>query len=404
MGKPLLILGGALYALPVISAAHELGIEAYTCDYLPDNPAHKVSDGYINASIVDREAVLTAATSINAGGIMSFAADPGVVSAAYVAEKMGLPFQGSFEAISILQDKQRFRTFLRDNGFNCPSLYFFSSGAEAERRADELPYPMIAKPVDSAGSKGCRRVDSACELKAAVEYALEYSRCGKCIVEQFLDKQCESSDSDSFLVNGTFQCVSFTAQLFDKNVSNPYTPAAYMMPSVMPDWAQKEIRSELQRMAGLLGLKDGIFNVETRVATDGKAYIMECAPRGGGNRLAEMLRFATSGKTDLIRASVQAAMGLQIDAAKEAPLDGFWYQQMLHSKKDGVYKGVRYAKGFFEEHVVDEQIWTEEGMRVKEFSSANFAFGSLIMRFETKEELIEFENNGDKYVQVNISE
>ena len=37
MSKTLLLLGGARYALPVIKAAHELGAEVVTCDYLPHN-------------------------------------------------------------------------------------------------------------------------------------------------------------------------------------------------------------------------------------------------------------------------------------------------------------------------------------------------------------------------------
>lgn len=53
--KKLMILGGARYALPVIEAAHKLGIYVITCDYLPDNIAHKYSDEYCNVSIIDKE-------------------------------------------------------------------------------------------------------------------------------------------------------------------------------------------------------------------------------------------------------------------------------------------------------------------------------------------------------------
>ena len=38
------------------------------------------------------------AKELNIDGIMSFACDPGVVTAAYVAEKMGLPSCGSYES------------------------------------------------------------------------------------------------------------------------------------------------------------------------------------------------------------------------------------------------------------------------------------------------------------------
>ncbi len=402
MTKTLLLLGGARYALPVIDAAHNLGARVVTCDYLPGNYAHRFSDGYVNASIVDREAVLSAARSVRADGIMSFAADPGVISAAYAAEELGLPFQGPYESVCILQSKDRFRAFLRDNGFNCPDQRAFGSVAEAAAAAGSIAYPVIAKPVDSAGSKGCSRVDSPEGLAAAVEEALSFSISGGCIVERFLEKQGDSSDADAFCLNGDFECVSFTSQLFDTSCPNPYTPAAYAMPASMPAWAQTELSSELQRLAGLLGLRDGVFNVETRVATDGKAYIMEVAPRGGGNRLCEMLRFATGGRIDLVRAAVQAALGMPVDGVGEPEFDGFWYQEMLHAGRTGTFRGISYAPGFCAAHVAEEQLWIAPGERVEAFTAANHAFGSVFLRFESHEELDEFLAEGGRFMRVEV--
>ena len=381
MSKTLLLLGGARYAMPVIEAAHDLDVRVITCDYLPDNFAHKYSDGYVNASIIDREAVLSAAKEVKADGIMSFAADPGVTSAAYAAEKLGLPFQGSYDAVCTLQDKNKFRSFLRENGFNCPISRSFSSRSEAETSADELPYPVIVKPADSAGSKGVTRVDSPDGLGSAVDCAISFSKTRTCIIEQFLEKDGDSSDADSFLLDGKFKCVSFTSQVFDPKVPNPYTPAAYAMPASMPKWAQGELASELQRLATLLGLRSGVFNIETRVATDGKPYIMEVAPRGGGNRLCEMLRYASG--EDLIRVSVQAAIGLPVDEVKMPAYDGYWYQLMLHSDRAGTFQGISYAPGFKESHVIEEQLWIEPGDHVEAFTAANHAFGSVFMRFDS---------------------
>ena len=59
--KKLMLLGGLRYLLPVIKAAHKLGYYVITCDYLPNNIAHKYSDEYVNVSIIDKEAVLKAA-------------------------------------------------------------------------------------------------------------------------------------------------------------------------------------------------------------------------------------------------------------------------------------------------------------------------------------------------------
>ena len=118
--KKLLLLGGSRYILPVIKKAHDLGIFVITCDYLPNNIAHKYSDKYCNVSIIEKDAVLKIAEENKIDGVMSFACDPGVVTASYIAEKMNLPFQSSYEATKILQDKGLFRKFLEDNGFNVP--------------------------------------------------------------------------------------------------------------------------------------------------------------------------------------------------------------------------------------------------------------------------------------------
>ena len=85
--KKLMLLGGIRYLLPAIEAAHKHGYHVITVDYLPDNIAHRYSDEYHNVSIIDKEAVLQLAQKLQIDGILSFAVDPGVVTAAYVAEK-----------------------------------------------------------------------------------------------------------------------------------------------------------------------------------------------------------------------------------------------------------------------------------------------------------------------------
>lgn len=68
--KKLLLLGGSRYAIPLIETAHKLGIYVITCDYLPNNIAHKYSDEYCNISIIDKEATLEAARNLNIDGVM----------------------------------------------------------------------------------------------------------------------------------------------------------------------------------------------------------------------------------------------------------------------------------------------------------------------------------------------
>ena len=125
--KKIMLLGGIHYLLPVITAAHEQGYYVITADYLPDNIAHQYSDEYCNVNIVDKEAVLRAAQEREIDGIISFGVDPGVVAAAYVQEKMGLPQMGPYESVRILQNKDLFRKFLKDNNFNVPAAKSYTT-------------------------------------------------------------------------------------------------------------------------------------------------------------------------------------------------------------------------------------------------------------------------------------
>ena len=395
--KKLMLLGGIRYLLPVIKAAHEQGYYVITADYLPDNIAHKYSDEYVNVSIIDKEAVLRVAQEKQIDGIMSFGVDPGVIAASYVQNKMGLPSFGPFESVDILQHKDKFRAFLRDNGFNVPWAYGFSSKDEAWEARSNFSYPLMVKPTDSAGSKGCTRVDSEEELIPAIEYAFEHSISGHIIIEEFLEKKGCSSDSDSYSFEGKLKFVSFSAQRFDANATNPYTPAAYSWPSTFTTEEEKYLTAEIQRLITLLGMKTAVWNIEVRVAKNNKPYIMECTPRGGGNRLCEMLRYATG--VDLITAITRAAVGDDPGPIEQKPYNGHWAEVILHADKDGEFAGLQVDPALPAE-VVERDLWVKPGDQVHSFEGANDAIGTLVLRFPSREELEEKVENFREWVKV----
>ncbi|MBR4673565.1 MAG: ATP-grasp domain-containing protein [Victivallales bacterium] len=395
--KKLMILGGSRYALPVIKAAHSLGVYVITADYLPDNIAHKYSDEYCNVSITDQEATLNAAQERNIDGVISFACDPGVVTAAYVAEKMGLPSVGSYEAVSILQNKGKFRAFLTEHGFNVPTAKGYTSIDDALKDVGLFHWPVIVKPTDSAGSKGVNRVDDPANLRKAIEYALSFSRGKEFIIEDFITQHGFSSDTDSFSVDGELKFVSFDSQRFDSKAENPYTPAAYSWPSSMTQEHQAELASEIQRLIKLLGLGTSIYNIETREGTDGKAYIMECSPRGGGNRLAECLEYATGVK--LVENAVRAALGMPTVGVEQKPYNGCWAEVILHSDKPGVFDSL-WIDDSIADAVFERDLWIESGTKVGGFTAANEAIGTLVLKFKTEKRLQEVMKDPSRFVKV----
>ncbi len=377
-----MLLGGIRYLLPAIEVAHKYGYKVITVDYLPNNIAHKYSDEYYNVSILDKEAVLKLALDLKIDGILSYAVDPGVVTAAYVAEQMGLPFSCSYKSACILQDKSLFRQYLRDNGFNVPNAKGYNKVEDALKEVNYFNWPVIVKPVDSAGSKGVSRVDNPKDLGTAIQYALSESHNDHFIIEDFLEKEGLSSGSESFFVEGELKYNAFYDQYFDDEAANPYTPSAEIWPTDKEQSIQDEIRNDLQRLGNLLGFRTGLFNIEWRVCKNGKAYLMEVSPRAGGNRLAEILNYATD--VDIIEAEVLKALGVEIPKIHEPNYNGAYAIWVLHSKESGKFKGLKVDNSILA-NIVEKEVRVEEGQSVSSFKGANDAIGTLFIKEQNRE-------------------
>ena len=400
--KKLMILGGSKYIIPVIRKAHERGIFVITCDYLPNNYAHQFSDKYINVSIIDKDKVLDVAKKEEIDGIISFACDPGVITASYVAEKLGLPNVAPYESVCVLQNKNLFRSFLKEHGFNVPWFKSFSNINDAYQNLEHTNFPIIVKPTDSAGSKGVSVVYKKEELFKALTNAFDNSRKKEVIAEEFIVFKGHPSDADTFVENGEIKYFGIDSQLFDKDSINPFTPAGYYWPSEISNESQVLLKSELNRLFKLLKINNAILNIELRENISGKPYIMEVSPRGGGNRLSEMIEYGT--KQDIIGKYIEIAVNFEKykpSQIKQIQFDDGWCLIILHSNKEGRFDSI-IINQTIKRYLVDEQIWLTKGDHVSCFSGANQTIGTLIFKFENKEQMLHFLNNQSDYIEVNV--
>ena len=83
------------------------------------------------------------------------------------------------------------------------------------------------------------------------------------------------------------------------------------------------------------------------------------------------------------------------------PFDGFW--DLKHEKRGSAKAGTFDSLWIAEEikdNVVEEDLWICSGDAVGDFSGANEAIGTLVLRFESQERLVEVLENQEKYVKV----
>lgn len=402
--KKLLILGGSSYIVPVIKTAQRLGVYVITCDYLPDNVAHKYSDQYCNVSVVDENAVLKIAIENNIDGIMSFACDPGVVTAAYVAEYLRLPFQASYVSARILQDKGRFRKFLEENNFNVPKSKSFSDKLEPYNCLDYFNWPVIVKPVDSAGSKGVSRVETPEELERAISVALDCSLDGRFIVEEFIEFDHFHSSTDLFIVNDKIEFITYSDHLFDDDAPNPYVPTAIILPSTMKISHQNYLTKEIQRLIDLLNLTTGIYNVETCVGMDGNPYIMEVSPRGGGCKIAELQELAYG--VSFIENEVRKAVGMPILDIKPKTLEGAWCEMVIHTEpgRTGDFISLEIDEAIKENYIKLIDLTVKKGDKVLPFTGANMSLGNIFLKCASRKELECILNQKKQWLRIHLKQ
>lgn len=393
--KRILFLGATAQQIPPIKYALEQGHYVITCDYLPDNPGHKLAHEWHNVSTTDKDAVLALSEKLNIDGIVAYASDPAAPTQAYVAEKMGL-VGNPYESVLILARKDLFRAFLAKHDFLVPKSSSFYDFEPALEWLKEIGLPAIVKPVDSSGSKGVTKITQLAELQEAFEYALEFSREKLIAVEEFFVRDGYQVAGDGFVVDGKLAFRCWANEHFDKLV-NPLVPIGESFPSIMSDYTQEQAHSESQRLLDLLGIKYGALNFDFHYNKDGDFSFLELGPRNGGNLIPEVIKYATG--VDLIKYTVDSALGLDCsDLTMQSP-KGFYSSYMLHALENGKVKDIWYSDEI-KNNIIQKTIYIKPGDEVKKFNGSHHTLGTMIMKFETHEEMLHKMDNMEQYLKV----
>ena len=97
------------------------------------------------------------------------------------------------------------------------------------------------------------------------------------------------------------------------------------------------------------------------------------------------------------------SVGLPIDKIEQKPYKGCWAEIVLHSDKEGIFDSLRISEDI-RKNVVEEDLWIKKGTMVGAFKAANEAIGTLVLNFDTQEQIDEVLSNQEKFVKVILSE
>lgn len=394
-GKKVMLLGGNFFQMTATKAAKELGCHVISVDYLPDNPGHKYADEYYNVSTTDKEAVLELAKKLKIDGIVSYASDVSAPTAAYVAEKMGLP-TNPYESVLTLTRKDLIRPFMEANGFCFPKGKSFVEYEEAYDFFVTLEKPVMVKPVDASGSKGVSKIYEEIEFKTAYAEAKKYSRSGFIIVEEFIQRDGYQVAGDGFLVNGKLVFAGLMNEHFDTLV-NPLVPIGESYPSVLSEDLKEKARSEIERLMQLLNMKMGALNIDFIVDKKGNVYILEIGPRNGGNLITDAIRLATD--VDLAKYTILSALGEDCSQLKEKEQKQYISSYIIHADRTGVFEAIEMLPEL-EKDVLLNNLFVEAGEEVYRFENGGFGIGAMLIRHESLEQMLYRMDHMEEFLKV----
>ena len=391
------MLGGTSCQTYLIKEAIKMGYYVITCDYLPDNPGHQFAHEYHNVSTTDKEAVLQLAKGLEVDAVVSYASDPAAPVAAYVCEQLGLP-TSPYDSVLIFSEKDLFRKFLTENGFNVPKAKGYLTYEDALADIDTFQLPVMVKPVDSSGSKGVNMMTHKKQLKQFVEDALSYSRKKRIIIEEFIEKQGSQISGDMFSVDGKIVFWSFGNEFYSNNGIKEYVPLGEFWPLLTDKNIEQQLIADLQRLVSLLKMKSCEYNVEAIVGKDNKIYLLDIGARSGGSLIPQIIERATG--VNLVQYVIKAALGEDCSSLHQVEGKGYWSNYMLHSKETGIFDHFWFDDDFAKNNFCEMVAEVKQGDQIHAFRNSGDALGTMIIKYESIEEMQDKISHMDDFVKV----
>lgn len=287
MNKSILILGAGLMQKPAILSAKELGFTVYLIDANPKAVCVSLADYFEPIDLKDREKIaeyaLKLKTEKNLKAIFTAGTDFSA-SVSYASEKCSLPSH-SFEASLNASDKVRMRTCFEKSNVSSPSFIQLKESELNKTLTPEfirnLKYPLVVKPVDNMGARGCRMIRNQEELDYSIKQAVKNSKSKTAILEQYM-KGPEYS-IDALVYNGTMTITGFA----DRHIFFPpyFIETGHTMPTNCSKAQYEALIQTFAKGAHSLGLTCGAAKADIKFTAEGP-MIGEIAARLSGGYMS----------------------------------------------------------------------------------------------------------------------
>ncbi len=247
------------------------------------------------------------------------------VPLAQVRESLGIPGMDVRTAVNV-RDKSQMKETLRAAGIPCARHALVRSPGEALAFADQVGFPLVAKPPDGAGAQSTFRLDDGDMLRGWLA-AVPLGGDSPALLEEFLTG--EEHTFDSVTVGGT----SVWSSIADYRppplevLRTPWIQWTVVVPRDISGPRYEGIHRWGPAALKALGVTDALTHMEWFARPDGSVAVSEVAARPPGAQLSSMHGYAHD--FDLYRAWTEVVIHGRFDVPERRYAAGTAYLRGL---------------------------------------------------------------------------
>lgn len=329
--RTLLVLGAGLMQRPAIEAARSLDCQVVVVDGNHKALCVPLADQFFPLDLKDKEGIRELALSLQSQGRLHGVFTAGTdfsATVSYVGEACGFPVH-SYQGACNASDKILMRRCFQGASVASPAFLEVGSGAGADsinEVAAAFPSfgkdcPLVVKPVDNMGGRGCRLVYSRQDLELALEEAQGNSRSGRAIVEEYMEGP--EFSIDALVYKDTVTICGFA----DRHIFFPpyFIEMGHTIPTSLSQTNPQgylDLLATFVRGIKSLGLTCGAAKADIKLTPKG-AMVGEIAARLSGGYMSGWT-YPYSSDLFLTRQAASIALGLEPQEllARRQPVEG----------------------------------------------------------------------------------
>jgi formate-dependent phosphoribosylglycinamide formyltransferase (GAR transformylase) len=209
------------------------------------------------------------------------------VPLAEARERLGVPGMRAEQANNF-RDKARMKALLREAGLPCARYRLVPSESEAWRFADEVGYPMVAKPPAGAASQATYRVTGPEVLGEVLRQATPVPG-RELLLEEFVTGEEFSFDTFSLEGRVVFHSITRYDPTPLEVMRNPWIQWTVLLPREIDAPEFDPIREIGARAIRVLGMETGMCHLEWFRRADGSVVLSEVGARPPGAQITTLI-------------------------------------------------------------------------------------------------------------------